>query len=30
MSQAETERIWLPFALWLLAAGAFLVRTVRG
>ncbi|MCQ4208951.1 hypothetical protein M4J07_007539 [Streptomyces longispororuber] len=24
MSKAETERIWLPFALWLLAAGAFL------
>ncbi|GGT16679.1 hypothetical protein [Streptomyces chromofuscus] len=26
MSKAETERIWLPFALWLLAAGAFLPR----
>ncbi|MFE0255762.1 hypothetical protein [Streptomyces sp. NPDC059010] len=26
MSKAETERIWLPFALWLLAAGAFLTR----
>ena len=26
MSKAETERIWLPFALWLLAAGAFLDR----
>ncbi|MFF6996165.1 hypothetical protein ACFY93_14640 [Streptomyces sp. NPDC008313] len=24
MSKAETERIWLPFALWLLPAGAFL------
>ncbi|PIB02714.1 hypothetical protein B1C81_38025 [Streptomyces sp. HG99] len=26
MSKAETERIWLPFAMWLLAAGAFLSR----
>ncbi|MGV9316464.1 hypothetical protein ACWDR0_30405 [Streptomyces sp. NPDC003691] len=26
MSKAETERIWLPFAVWLLAAGAFLSR----
>ncbi|MFF3641188.1 hypothetical protein [Streptomyces sp. NPDC002564] len=26
MSKAETERIWLPFALWLLPAGAFLTR----
>jgi hypothetical protein len=26
MSKAETERIWLPFALWMLAAGAFLPR----
>ncbi|MFJ7049696.1 hypothetical protein ACIQVC_40745 [Streptomyces sp. NPDC101112] len=26
MSKAETERIWLPFAAWLLAAGAFLPR----
>jgi hypothetical protein len=26
MSKAETERIWLPFAMWLLAAGAFLNR----
>ncbi|MFF9772665.1 hypothetical protein ACF1HJ_03120 [Streptomyces sp. NPDC013978] len=26
MSKAETERIWLPFALWLLSAGAFLDR----
>ncbi|MFD5638918.1 hypothetical protein ACFWJM_32895 [Streptomyces sp. NPDC127077] len=26
MSKAETERIWLPFALWLLPAGAFLPR----
>ncbi|MGP4090515.1 hypothetical protein [Streptomyces sp. KR55] len=26
MSKAETERIWLPFALWLLAACAFLPR----
>ncbi|MDI3402237.1 hypothetical protein QIS96_00085 [Streptomyces sp. B-S-A6] len=26
MSKAETERIWLPFATWLLAAGAFLPR----
>lgn len=26
MSKAETERIWLPFAMWLLAAGAFLPR----
>jgi hypothetical protein len=24
MSKAETERIWLPFALWLLPACAFL------
>ncbi|MFI8201499.1 hypothetical protein [Streptomyces sp. NPDC085937] len=24
MSKAETERIWLPFALWLLPAGSFL------
>ncbi|MFI2431396.1 hypothetical protein [Streptomyces sp. NPDC018693] len=24
MSKAETERIWLPFAMWLLPAGAFL------
>ncbi|MFI9760067.1 hypothetical protein ACIHFB_19205 [Streptomyces sp. NPDC051963] len=29
MSKAETERIWLPFALWLLPAGAFLTG-VRG
>lgn len=26
MSKAETERIWLPFALWLLPVGAFLTR----
>ena len=26
MRKAETERIWLPFALWLLAVGAFLPR----
>ncbi|MEU5977774.1 hypothetical protein [Streptomyces sp. NPDC047315] len=26
MSKAETERIWLPFALWLLPAGALLSR----
>ncbi|WP_344442941.1 hypothetical protein, partial [Streptomyces kunmingensis] len=26
MSKAETERIWLPFTMWLLAAGAFLPR----
>ncbi|GGS70003.1 hypothetical protein [Streptomyces cinerochromogenes] len=26
MSKAETERIWLPFAMWLLAAGALLPR----
>ncbi len=26
MSKAETERIWLPFAVWLLAAGALLPR----
>ncbi|MEU6537809.1 hypothetical protein [Streptomyces sp. NPDC047000] len=26
MSKAETERIWLPFAMWLLASGAFLDR----
>ncbi|WP_046726787.1 hypothetical protein [Streptomyces humi] len=26
MSKAETERIWLPFAVWLPAAGAFLPR----
>ncbi|MFE0102498.1 hypothetical protein [Streptomyces sp. NPDC059009] len=26
MSKAETERIWLPFAAWLLAAGAFLTH----
>jgi len=26
LSKAETERIWLPFDLWLLAAGAFLPR----
>ncbi|NED80649.1 hypothetical protein G3I76_11215 [Streptomyces sp. SID11233] len=26
MSKAETERIWLPFALWLLPAAAFLPR----
>ncbi|MFF3487979.1 hypothetical protein ACFYXC_32545 [Streptomyces sp. NPDC002701] len=26
MSKAETERIWLPFAMWLLAAGTFLDR----
>ncbi|MFJ4534628.1 hypothetical protein ACIP39_01405 [Streptomyces tibetensis] len=26
MSKAETERIWLPFALWLLPACAFLTR----
>lgn len=26
MSKAETERIWLPFALWLLATGAHLPR----
>ncbi|MFE0136027.1 hypothetical protein ACFWY6_31320 [Streptomyces sp. NPDC059037] len=30
MSKAETERIWLPFAAWLLAAAAFLpARTQR-
>ncbi|MEU9167397.1 hypothetical protein AB0D34_06315 [Streptomyces sp. NPDC048420] len=29
MSKAETERIWLPFAVWLLPAGALLGR-VRG
>ncbi|MFJ9153922.1 hypothetical protein ACIRP7_39125 [Streptomyces sp. NPDC102270] len=29
MSKAETERIWLPFAVWLLPAGAFLTG-VRG
>jgi hypothetical protein len=28
MSKAETERIWLPFAMWLLPAGA-LVSGVR-
>ncbi|MDX2521200.1 hypothetical protein [Streptomyces stelliscabiei] len=27
MSKAETERIWLPYALWLLAVGAFLPRS---
>jgi hypothetical protein len=27
MSKAETERIWLPFALWLLAVGALLPRS---
>ncbi|MGW0710845.1 hypothetical protein ACWD4G_33655 [Streptomyces sp. NPDC002643] len=27
MSKAETERIWLPFAVWLLAAGAYLDRS---
>lgn len=27
LSKAETERIWLPFDLWLLAATAFLPRT---
>ncbi|MEV1025683.1 hypothetical protein [Streptomyces sp. NPDC050264] len=26
MSKAETERIWLPFAVWLLASGALLPR----
>ncbi|MEV8031051.1 hypothetical protein [Streptomyces sp. NPDC086182] len=26
MSKAETERIWLPFVMWLLPAGAFLPR----
>ncbi|WP_229859068.1 hypothetical protein [Streptomyces anandii] len=26
MSKAETERIWLPFAMWLLPAGALLTR----
>ncbi|MFF3818059.1 hypothetical protein ACFYYD_15845 [Streptomyces bluensis] len=26
MSKAETERIWLPFAMWLLPACAFLIR----
>ena len=26
MSKAETERIWLPFAMWLLPACAFLTR----
>ncbi|MEU0648708.1 hypothetical protein [Streptomyces umbrinus] len=26
MSKAETERIWLPFAMWLLASSAFLPR----
>lgn len=26
MSKAETERIWLPFAMWLLASCAFLTR----
>ncbi|MEV7890243.1 hypothetical protein ACWD3I_46960 [Streptomyces sp. NPDC002817] len=26
MSKAETERIWLPFAMWLLSACAFLTR----
>ncbi|MFG2475918.1 hypothetical protein [Streptomyces fagopyri] len=26
MSKAETERIWLPFAMWLLPVGAFLPR----
>ncbi|MET7441361.1 hypothetical protein ABZS63_29345, partial [Streptomyces sp. NPDC005568] len=26
MSKAETERIWLPFAVWLPAAGALLTR----
>lgn len=26
MSKAETERIWLPFAMWLLASCAFLPR----
>jgi hypothetical protein len=26
MSKAETERIWLPFVLWLLPAGALLTR----
>jgi hypothetical protein len=26
MSKAETERIWLPFTLWLPAAAAFLPR----
>ncbi len=26
MSKAETERIWIPFAVWLLAACAFLTR----
>ncbi|MDR6974094.1 hypothetical protein J2X68_000772 [Streptomyces sp. 3330] len=29
MSKAETERIWLPFALWLLPACAFLIRPGR-
>jgi hypothetical protein len=26
MSKAETERIWLPFVMWMLPAGAFLPR----
>jgi hypothetical protein len=26
LSKAETERIWLPFAMWLLSAGALLPR----
>jgi hypothetical protein len=26
MSKAETERIWLPFALWLLPSAALLTR----
>ncbi|MFE5392963.1 hypothetical protein ACFQ9U_00165 [Streptomyces sp. NPDC056568] len=30
LSKAETERIWLPFTLWLPAAHAFLVRPVCG
>jgi len=31
LSKAETERIWLPFAVWLTAAAAFLpVETRRG
>ncbi len=29
MSKAETERIWLPFAMWLLAACAFLPQAPR-
>ena len=29
LSKAETERIWLPFEVWLLAAGALPVRAQR-